>query len=165
MLLLSAARSELFNRVLAARLADGSWNRGLEGEVWMLAGSRSVFGPEPWSGTLAQRLADFDIHPTGPLWGQGASRAEAAARDCEEAALQADDVQALKAGLEQEGLRQERRALRLRPEGLAWEWPDSSVLRLSFALPPGSYATAVLHELGEVGEASRVVSDRLSEDR
>ena len=144
-MLLSAARSELFNRVLAARLADGSWNRGLEGEVWMLAGSRSVFGPEPWSGTLAQRLADFDIHPTGPLWGQGASRAEAAARDCEEAALQADDAQALKAGLEQEGLRQERRALRLRPEGLAWEWPASSVLRLSFALPPGSYSTAVLH--------------------
>ena len=164
-LLLSAARSELFNRVLAARLADGSWNRGLEGEVWMLAGSRSVFGPEPWSGTLAQRLADFDIHPTGPLWGQGASRAEAAARDCEEAALQAGDALALRAGLEQEGLRQERRALRLRPEGLAWEWPDSSVLRLSFALPPGSYATAVLHELGEVGEASRLVSDRLSEDR
>ena len=164
-LLLSVARSELFNRVLAARLADGSWNRGLEGEVWMLAGSRSVFGPEPWSGTLAQRLADFDIHPTGPLWGQGASRAEAAARDCEEAALQADDVQALKAGLEQEGLRQERRALRLRPEGLVWEWPDSSVLRLSFALPPGSYATAVLHELGEVMEASQVISDRLSEDR
>ena len=50
----------------------------------------------------------------------------------------------------EEGLRQERRALRLRPEGLAWEWPDSSVLRLSFALPPGSYATAVLHELGDV---------------
>ena len=94
-LLLSAARSELFNRVLAARLADGSWNRGLEGEVWMLAGSRSVFGPEPWSGTLAQRLADFDIHPTGPLWGKGASRAEATARDCEERALQADDAQAL----------------------------------------------------------------------
>ena len=59
----------------------------------------------------------------------------------------------------------ERNAVRAKMVGLAWEWPDSSVLRLSFALPPGSYATAVLHELGEVGEASRVVSDRLSEDR
>src|SRR3546814_6375649 len=28
--LLSAARSELFNRVLAARVRDRSWNRGLE---------------------------------------------------------------------------------------------------------------------------------------
>src|SRR5690606_12755695 len=34
--LLSAARSELFNRVLAARVGAGSWDRGLEGEVWML---------------------------------------------------------------------------------------------------------------------------------
>lgn len=152
-LLLSAARSELFNRVLAARLADGSWNRGLEGEVWMLAGSRSVFGPEPWNETLAQRLASFDIHPTGPLWGQGESRAQGAARACEDAALVDDDAPALRSGLEQEGLRQERRALRLRPDGLAWQWLDAGTLRLAFSLPPGSYATAVLHELGDVSEA------------
>ena len=36
-----------------------------------LDGSRSVFGPEPWSDALADRLARFDIHPTGPLWGRG----------------------------------------------------------------------------------------------
>ncbi len=154
-ILLSAARSELFNRVLAARLADGSWNRGLDGEVWMLGGSRSVFGPEPWSEALGQRLADFDIHPTGPLWGQGESRAQAAARACEDAATLTDDGLALKAGLEREGLRQERRALRLRPEGLAWDWIGPDALRLVFALPPGSYATAVLHELGDVSEAPR----------
>ncbi len=56
-MLLSAARSALFNRVLATRVADGSWERELEGEVWMLDGSRSVFGPEPWSESLAQRLS------------------------------------------------------------------------------------------------------------
>src|SRR3546814_3207970 len=44
--LLSAARSELFNRVLAVRVRDRSWNRGLEGEVWMLDGSRSVRSEE-----------------------------------------------------------------------------------------------------------------------
>lgn len=153
-ILLSAARSELFNRVLAARLADGSWNRGLDGEVWMLAGSRSVFGPEPWSETLAQRLAAFDIHPTGPLWGAGESRAQAASLASEETALQADDARAIQDGLAREGLRQERRALRLRPDGLAWEWLDAATMRIAFALPPGSYATAVLHELGEVGEAT-----------
>src|SRR5690606_40892315 len=60
-LLLSAARSALFNRVLAARVADGSWDRGLEGEAWMLDGSRSVFGPEPWNDVLASRLDAFDI--------------------------------------------------------------------------------------------------------
>ena len=153
-ILLSAARSELFNRVLAARLADGSWNRGLDGEVWMLAGSRSVFGPEPWSEALAQRLAAFDIHPTGPLWGAGERRAQAASLACEDAALHADDARAMQDGLAREGLRQERRALRLRPDGLVWEWLDAATMRIAFALPPGSYATAVLHELGEVSEAN-----------
>src|SRR3546814_17215185 len=69
--LLSAARSELFNRVLAARVRDRSWNRGLEGEVWMLDGSRSVFGPEHWSEAMADRLDPFALHPAAPLWGRG----------------------------------------------------------------------------------------------
>ena len=48
------------------------------------------------------------------------------------------------------GLEQERRALRVLPEGLRWDWPDPSSLQLSFSLPPGSYATAVLAQLGAV---------------
>src|SRR3546814_16575357 len=75
--LLSAARSELFNRVLAVRVRDRSWNRGLAGEVWMLDGSRSVFGPEPWSEALAQSLARFDIPPAAPLWCRGARQRSA----------------------------------------------------------------------------------------
>ena len=51
-LLLSAARSALFDLVLDARVTAGSWDRGLEGEVWVLDGSRSVFGPEPISDEL-----------------------------------------------------------------------------------------------------------------
>lgn len=152
---LSAARSELFNRVLAARLAAGNWNTGMDGEVWMLDGSRSVFGPEPWNGTLAQRLADFDIHPSGPLWGAGELRSQAACRELELHALDDDVGKRLRAGLEAAELKQERRALRLRPQNLQWQWQAADVLQLSFALPPGSYATGVLHELGDVSDAQR----------
>lgn len=152
-LLLSAARSELFNRVLAARVRDASWNRGLEGEVWLLDGSRSVFGPEPWSEILAERLARFDIHPSGPLWGAGALRSLDRCAEVERQALAGETAQALMGGLEQAGLKQERRALRLVPGGLAWEWREPACLWLTFSLPPGSYATALLHELGEVGGA------------
>ena len=148
--LLSAARSELFNRVLAARVRDGSWNRGLEGEVWLLDGSRSVFGPEPWSQALAERLARFDIHPGAPLWGRGELRSTGAARQVEEAALADGQALALRAGLESAGLRQERRATRLRPAGLAWEWLGDDVLLLAFELPPGAYATTVLGALGAI---------------
>jgi tRNA pseudouridine13 synthase len=158
---LSAARSDLFNRVLAARVADGSWDQGLDGEVWMLDGSRSVFGPEPWSQTLATRLAAFDIHPSGPLWGSGGLRTSGAAHAIETAALDDDQAQALRAGLEAAGLKQERRALRLRPDAMDWEWHDddhgadpAQALRLRFSLPAGCYATTVLAELGEITDAS-----------
>ena len=158
---LSAARSELFNRVLAARVADSSWDQGLDGEVWMLDGSRSVFGPEPWSDTLATRLAAFDIHPSGPLWGVGRLRTTGMAHALETATLDDDQAQALRSGLEAAGLKQERRALRLRPDAMDWEWHDDDcgagpgqALRLRFALPAGCYATTVLAELGEITDAS-----------
>ena len=152
-LFLSAARSQLFNQVLAARVAAGNWDSALEGEVWLLNGSRSVFGPEPFSDGLAARLAAFDIHPSAPLWGAGELRSSGQARALEEAALADDVALRLRAGLEQADLRQERRATRLRPEGLAWQWLDADVLELRFALPPGCYATALVHELGEASEA------------
>ena len=153
-MLLSAARSELFNRLLAARVADGSWDRALPGEAWILDGSRSVFGPEPFDDALAARLAGFDIHPSGPLWGTGELRTSDDARALELAVLDAPDAAALAKGLERAGLRQERRALRLRPAGFSWERVADDVLRLRFSLPPGTYATAVLAELGDVVDAA-----------
>ena len=162
-LLLSAARSELFNRVLGQRAAEGSWNRGLEGEVWMLDGSRSVFGPEPWNGTLAARLAAFDIHPTAPLWGAGELRTTGECRRLEETLLADAAARALARGLESAGLRQERRATRLRPQAMSWEWRDESTLDLGFGLPAGAYATTVLAELGDVADVRRPGVDRPSE--
>ncbi|RZA31262.1 MAG: tRNA pseudouridine(13) synthase TruD, partial [Lysobacteraceae bacterium] len=154
-MLLSAARSELFNRVLAARVRDGSWDRGMEGEVWILAGTRSVFGPEPFDEKLEARLACFDIHPSGALWGAGELRTTGPCADLERAALQSDQGDVLCKGLEDAGLKQERRALRLVAADLAWEWGDADSLALGFSLPPGSYATAVLQELGQAIDASR----------
>ena len=155
-MLLSAARSELFNRVLAVRVEAGSWDRGLDGEVWMLDGSRSVFGPQSHDAELDARLAEFDIHPTAPLWGRGELRSQDRARELELAALDDSMAQRLREGLEAAGLRQERRATRLRVQDLAWVWTADGSLRLEFALPPGAYATSVLFELGTVEDAGTV---------
>ncbi|QWP76278.1 tRNA pseudouridine(13) synthase TruD [Lysobacter sp. K5869] len=157
-LLLSAARSELFNRALAARVRDGSWSglrdgAGLDGEVWSLSGSRSVFGPEPWSEALAERLARSDIHPSGPLWGRGELRSDGAVRALELAALDGEEALALRAGLEAAGMDQERRALRLRAEQLQWRWLDDGALEVGFVLPAGAYATVVLAEIGRIDGA------------
>lgn len=153
-MLLSAARSALFNRVLAARVEAGDWDTGLDGEVWMLDGSRSVFGPEPASPELVGRVTTQDIHPTAPLWGRGALRSTGAAQAREIAALEDAQSLALRAGLEAAGLKQERRATRLRPGDLQWQRPAPDCLQLAFSLPAGCYATAVLAELGDIGNAA-----------
>lgn len=150
---LSAARSEMFNAALAARITRGDWATGGEGEVWMLDGSQSVFGPEPANDEIRARAARQDIHPTGPMWGLGELRPQGDVRAAEEAALApfAD----LRAGLEAAGLKQERRALRVRVADLRWQWPEPGQLLLEFTLPPGAYATGLLEALGDVAEPGR----------
>jgi tRNA pseudouridine13 synthase len=152
-LLLSAARSALFNEVLARRIADATWDRGSDGEVWMLDGSHSVFGPEPLDDALRARVVAFDIHPTGPLWGAGELRTTGDLRtlETEVAAALADGRVA--DGLVRAGLKQERRALRIALPDLEWDWPAAGLLRLGLSLPAGSYATATLHELGDIRDA------------
>jgi tRNA pseudouridine13 synthase len=144
-ILLSAARSHIFNAVLAARVERDAWDKPLEGEIWSLAGSRSWFGPEAFDDVLSARLAQGDIHPSGPLWGQGDSPADSTAGELERelAAVFGD----LADGLVAARMDQERRPLRLLPKGLHWHWPDDNTLELSFELPAGAYATVVAREL------------------
>ena len=152
-LLLSAARSALFNDILARRVAEGSWNRGLDGEVWMLAGSHSVFGPEPLDDALRARAEAFDIHPTGAMWGAGELRSTGAVQALETGVAAGFADGRFAAGLARAGLRQERRALRMAVPDLRWDRPEPGCLRIAFSLPAGSYATALLHELGEFRDA------------
>lgn len=142
---LSASRSLLFNRVLVHRIADASWNRMLEGDVAQLDGSHSIFVPEPADPDVADRCADMDLHPTGPLAGLGESpvSGEVAALEQEILSQEADLVR----GLEQFGLRHERRALRMAVRDLEWQQPEPDTLQLAFTLGQGSYATSVLREL------------------
>lgn len=144
-MLLSAARSHLFNCVLAERVRAQSWDQALAGEIWCLSGSRSWFGPEAHTDTLEQRLRSADIHPSGPLWGRGALPTAAQALALETEVL--EPFAALKDGLEKAGLEQDRRALRLQPQDLRWHWRQDEVLQLEFQLPPGTYATVVMREL------------------
>ena len=85
---------------------------------------------------------------TGPLWGRGRSNASA------ESALLETEVLAGWQGwcyaLEHAGLKQERRNLLLKPENLDATWSDNECLTLSFALPSGCFATALLREVAEL---------------
>jgi tRNA pseudouridine13 synthase len=124
----------------------------MPGEVWTLDGSHSVFGPEPDPLAFAPRVAAHDIHPTGPMWGRGVLRTADGCRELEEFALA--PYETIRTGLEQAGMKQERRGLRAIARGLRRDWAEPGVLGLVFELPPGSYATSLLAALGTVEDAA-----------
>ncbi|MGJ8525357.1 tRNA pseudouridine synthase D [Halomonadaceae bacterium LMG 33818] len=165
-LMLSSARSYLFNLTLSARVDAGSWNQALPGEVLNLQGSNSFFqGNKATMAEIAQRIAEFDVHPTAPLWGKGQLESELDARSVEQQAVQREAE--LIDGLERARVNMARRALRLVLEDAQWVDIEHAPVnaqvnqrasassspglqgsaRLSFSLPRGAYATAVLREL------------------
>ena len=142
--LLSAGRSYLFNRVLAARVADGSWNTAQVGDLLAFTDSRSFF-PAGEAECSDPRLTILDLHPTGPLWGLGDSPAtgRAGALECSVGAAEPSIAK----WLAEAGMKHERRILRLPIGGLSWHYPEPDILQLEFVLPTGCFATAVVREL------------------
>jgi len=145
--LLSAARSYLFNQVLAARVADGSWQRAQVGDLLAFTDSRSFF-PAGEAECNDPRLAILDLHPTGPLWGEGPSPATGAAHEIEQGV--AEKEPALRDWLVAAGMAHERRILRLPISGLTWHYPEPDILQLEFVLPAGCFATVVVREVVEL---------------
>ena len=137
-LYLSAARSLLFNRVLAHRVLAGCWASALPGEV-------PPDVPPHGDGVAAQESAG--VPPaSGPLWGRGRAAPTGQALAIESAALEGLD--GWRHALEHAGLKQERRALVLQPGDLRWDMDGvAKVLEVSFWLPSGAFATVVMREL------------------
>ena len=113
----SALRAWLFNCVLSDRITHGDWLECVEGD------------PQ-----------DF---PSGPLWGRGRNKSQGALAVREQNLLAPYAAYCEK--LEHVGLQQERRALLL-PVATASFRREENDCVLSFALPVGTYATAVLRE-------------------
>ena len=143
---LSAARSLIFNAVLAARVLDATWERLQAGDMANLDGRGSVFPIESVDAALTERSLRLEIHPTGPLWGEGSppSAAGVLALETAAAARYPDAAAACTAAR----MAQERRSLRLTVHELRCEVEPQSV-RVHFRLTRGGFATAVLAELIE----------------
>ncbi len=142
--LLSTARSLLFNRVLAQRVGQATWNQVLPGDCLAFTDSRSHFA----ASRLADddpRLAALDVHPTGPLYGLGEPPVMDGVHELERSVIEAEP--ALTAWLESAGLEQARRILRLPIKALTWHYPSADCLEIEFTLPTGCFATAVIREL------------------
>jgi tRNA pseudouridine13 synthase len=140
----SAARSLIFNAILAERVRAGTWNRLGAGDVANLDGRGSVFVVDVADATLESRLAALEIHPTAPLVGDGVpmSGADVASLETNVAERFPEALAVIRA----ERMNAERRALRIRVRDLTHEYAHGD-LRVRFALDAGSFATTVLREL------------------
>jgi len=151
---LSALQSELFNRCLSARIADGLFATAIHGDVLKKRATGGLFVCED-AAADAPRVASGEVDPAGPLPGHSlfAARDEALRR--EQAVLaqaQVDPAWFAAGGGEMEGA---RRPYRIPVSELRAEAAAADAVALTFALPRGSYAVSVLREVtkAEVAEA------------
>lgn len=146
-LAVSALQSELFNRVVAERLADGLFDEVIDGDVLRKRDSGGVFVSTD-AQVDGERARRREVDVTGPMPGhRERPAAQGLALERETRVLQAAGVPRAafeRAGGEAEGA---RRPMRVPLTDVAITQPSPDVLELQFALPPGSYATRVLAEV------------------
>jgi len=156
---LSAARSAIFNAVLARRVVRGDWDRLVPGDLAILDGTASWFPVDQVDAETVARLERLDLHPSGPLWGDGPPPVSGDPLRLElEIAAELQDLVACLGGMR---LRQERRPLRLSVSELQWQVEDGE-LALGFRLPRGAFATTVLAELVGAPESPATQTPGLS---
>lgn len=150
-LLLSAARSAMFNQVTSARLAaQGNLTTLLEGDCVQLTGRGSWFvATTDELDDVRLRLQQGELRLTAPLAGKGHAGPQADALSFEQQIL--DQQPELCELLIKEKVEAARRAMLVVPKELRWQWLDSTTLKLDFWLPAGSFATSVVRELLQQG--------------
>ena len=127
---ISTVRSYLFNEALDRRVREGTWNRLVPGDKANLDGTGSVFDIETVDEELERRCVEMDIHPAGVLVGGGCEQGPDAWR------------KALDGARVEPGTRSLR--LRIADAGCTVEAGAAAV---SFTLPRGAFATAVIREI------------------
>lgn len=139
---LSAARSEIFNLVVAARIAKGATNQVLPNDIVQLAGSHSWFKADEKEDltALQVRLENQDILLTAPLIGEDILVVSEIENEIVNQHSAFDPL------MKQERMKAARRPLLMKAKGFSWAFEPEG-LRLKFYLPAGSYATALVREL------------------
>ena len=146
---ISAAKSYIFNKVLAKRVKEGIWDQALRGDVFIIDGSEKQFIDNANYVSNIKRVIAREIHPSGPMPG---SISRALKPDGDAAKIEAEifcesQVSRWVEGLINVGALRERRALRLIPKNLSFKWLTNSSAQICFFLPRGSFGTSVVREI------------------
>jgi tRNA pseudouridine13 synthase len=151
-ILLSALRSHLFNLILAERIQLGHWELPLNGDVFMLRGSHSIFSDE-LNEELLQRFQQLDISNCASMFGAGRSMMSGMPLEIEQRIF-ADNPQITDA-LQKQDSRLQMRPLRVAADSLGYDYDAAeAVLEIELELPAGSYMTTVLEHFLVLKEAN-----------
>jgi tRNA pseudouridine13 synthase len=109
-----------------------------------LSGSNSIFVATEVDDLILQRIKEKDISPASPLAGKSKNKVQGNALELINELY--SEWQSWLLGLEQQGLEEAWRANILHVNELDVE-VNEHIVKLSFSLPLGTYATTVLREL------------------
>ncbi len=151
--LFSALQSHVFNRVLQARIDDGTWNMPIEGDLLKKHETGGLFTCVDVEADRARALTG-ELSPTGPMFGTKMRSADGGAKTLEDAIIQrelGENFPLTETSKWGEGT---RRILRMWVQELTVETesndsegpgdPSKTTVRVRFVLPKGAYATTVL---------------------
>lgn len=144
-LLISTARSHLFNLIVAHRIQNGIWQNVIDGDLLQLNNSHSWFPVrDATEAEVKRRLKEHDIHITAALYGEDDLQSYGKCAQLEHHI--AAQFPIYHTGFKQHRVLQDRRSVRCLPQALQFNWQDNC-LTIGFKLKPGCYATAVLREI------------------
>jgi tRNA pseudouridine13 synthase len=149
--LLSTARSYLFNQVLAARVADGSWQRRRSATCWHSPTAAVLSGRR--GGMCRPAPGDSRPAPDRPAVGRGRFAGWRAAAEWKARCGEAGPVPVVGQAA------WPRTAHSAAPHWrLTWHYPEPDILQLEFVLPAGCFATVVVRELVDLVPAGQTDS-------
>ncbi|MEM0984290.1 MAG: tRNA pseudouridine(13) synthase TruD, partial [Planctomycetota bacterium] len=153
----SAFQSAIFNRVLDERVSSGTLGAFIAGDVAIFHDNQSVFDVDEVTlneQSTIDRLREFDISPSGPMWGATMKRAGGSVGETELAALHSFgvDLEDLEhaTDIDVEMIGGTRRPLRVPVRNVEVEGgvdEHGSYVRCAFDLPRGAFATVVMGEI------------------
>lgn len=152
---LSTARSWMFNQVLSQRIEQGKVSQLMLGDCLLAANDSRPMVVTEITPELEQKVASGELAISAPLLGDNELPTKADAQAFELTIVEQEP--ALVKLVRDNRMRHERRELLLVPEQMTWQF-DENTLTLSFSLPSGAFATAVVRELLDAREPEREFS-------
>ena len=144
-ILISTARSHIFNLIVAHRIKHNLWQQVIPGDILQLNQSHSWFpAKDATADELKKRLDAFDIHLTAALWGEDTVQSSEQCATLETTV--ANTFPEYHQGFSTHRVKQDRRTMRIVPTEFNHTWHKNH-LHLNFKLQPGAYATSVLREI------------------